>query len=383
VHLQVPSPPGPSSSGLLPQQRQQPPPPPTAAASSSPGSGATVEVVGETTVDPAGPAARSLPSPKATRPCGAEISTMRFSSLVTVVFIRFVDFCYTEAMEWIVDSNDSYAVAIQNVSFGDIVTVEEGIYMSCNQVIRASNVTIQALSVKQVFIDCNSSSSHLEILGENVRVQGITFVNGLSDKSGGCISVTGSGVIFQDCRFKRCRSALRGGGIFFSSAAGNATMFNLEVTNCKAGFGGGLFADRFVRLMMRGRIVFQENTASDGGGIFFAASSRIEMVVRSSEIRGNIAQGIGGGFCLAGASISISGDIDFVNNSALSAGALYLWTSLATFEPGSKILFRNNWCGQSGGAMLLVGATVLYSRGSIIFEGNIATSHFHCKCENK
>ena len=64
---------------LLPQQQQPPPPAAAAAAASSPRSsslllpcsGAAVEVVGVTTVGPAGQAARILPSPKATRPCGA------------------------------------------------------------------------------------------------------------------------------------------------------------------------------------------------------------------------------------------------------------------------------------------------------------------------
>jgi hypothetical protein len=60
----------PSSSSLLMPSSSKPPPPPAAAASSSPSSWATVEEVGETTVGPAGPAARRLPSPKATLPCG-------------------------------------------------------------------------------------------------------------------------------------------------------------------------------------------------------------------------------------------------------------------------------------------------------------------------
>ena len=66
----------PSRSSLLPQQQQ--PPPPAAAATSSPGSSRLLpQQQGcrrgsrQTTVGTAGSAARNLPSPKATRPCGA------------------------------------------------------------------------------------------------------------------------------------------------------------------------------------------------------------------------------------------------------------------------------------------------------------------------
>eukprot|EP00291_Cryptomonas_curvata_P030554 CAMPEP_0172206518 /NCGR_PEP_ID=MMETSP1050-20130122/33267_1 /TAXON_ID=233186 /ORGANISM="Cryptomonas curvata, Strain CCAP979/52" /LENGTH=537 /DNA_ID=CAMNT_0012885619 /DNA_START=783 /DNA_END=2392 /DNA_ORIENTATION=- len=293
--------------------------------------------------------------------------------MTTVVIATIFLIVETEAIEWIVASNESLAKAIRNISFGDTVIVNDGLYLSCNQVIRASNVTIQAMSKMKVKIDCNQSTSHLIIYGENVRIKGIAFMNGFSVQSGGCVKVFGKGVMFQDCRFERCRSSFLGGGIFLSSTAGNVTIYNSEVIGCKAVFGGGVFTDIFVHLHIYGRIVFKENTASQsGGGMYLASSSRTTFDVEACDFHGNSANVDGGGIYLITASISISGEVTFSKNSASSAGALVLWASVATFESGSKISFKENSGGRFGGAVILASGSVLHSRSSVNFEGNYA-----------
>jgi hypothetical protein len=284
----------------------------------------------------------------------------------------------TNAMEWIVNSNDSYSEAIRNVSFGDTVTIEVGLYVSCDQIILASNITIQASIALKVVIDCNRSSSHFRIFGENVRFQGITFVNGFSDLTGGCVSVFANGVIFKDCQFKQCRS-IYGGGIYLSSAVRNATLFNLFVSGCKATFGGGLYADRSVGMLILGHLALETNTASDsGGGMYMAPRSKIEMNVRMSEIRGNSAEAHGGGFYGIGMSLSFSGENLFVNNVAKFGGGFFSNVNLVTFESNSSTVFKENSGSDSGGAMILVGGNVMYSQGYIRFEGIVAACPFHC-----
>ena len=289
------------------------------------------------------------------------------------VVIATISIFHIEAMEWIVNSNNSYADAIRNVAFGDTVTLKDGLYMGCNQVIRVSNITIQALSVLKVVIDCNSSSSHLIIVGENVRVQGIAFVNGFSTDWGGCVGVFGNGVILQDCRFERCRSSY-GGGIFLSSAATISTIFNVEITGCNAALGGGLFADQFARLMAYGHIILKENTASElGGGIYLNTSARLEMDVQRSEFLGNRAIRYGGAlFAAAGSRIWMSGEHNFVKNSASQSGALHFEMNFATFETGSTINFRENWSGNGAAALLLISGSGVHSRGCVSYIGMIA-----------
>jgi predicted outer membrane repeat protein len=295
----------------------------------------------------------------------------RFSAALTqtLVIILIFRIVGTEAFEWVVSSNYSFAEAIRNLTFGDTVIVGGGIYLSCNHVITASNITIQALPYVKVIIDCNRSGSHLLIYGNHVRVQGITFVNGFSNLVGGCVQVYAKGVVFQDCRFELCTSSF-GGGIFLSSAAGNVTLINLEVLGCRAGFGGGLGVDNMVRVLIRGRLKLEANTVSgSGGGIYLAPRSVVEVDVQTSVIRGNRATGFGGGVYLESAYISISGEISFVNNSAMNAGALHSEASLVKFESGSTVNFVQNSCGQNGGAVFLRGGSALYSGSSVRFEG--------------
>jgi predicted outer membrane repeat protein len=297
------------------------------------------------------------------------------------VILAFLTFYIadTEAIEYIVDSNDSFVDAIHNISFGDIVTIMGGSYLRCNQEIRASNITIRALPNMKVVIDCNRSSSHFIIIGESVRVQGITFMNGFSLELGGCVKIFGKGAMLQDCRFERCDSRY-GGGIYLASAADAVTVINLHVVGCKAVFGGGLFANSSVRLLMLGRINFQGNTASEsGGGLYLASGSVTAMDVQTSGINDNRANVVGGGIYLASARISISGDINFVNNSAVSAGGgLALMWSLATFESGSTISFRHNSFCLIGCAVSLISNSLLYSVGYISFEGMLVTGPSHC-----
>jgi predicted outer membrane repeat protein len=304
------------------------------------------------------------------------VSSPFFAMMLTAIIATFFHI-NTEATEWIVTSNESLADAIRNVSIGDTVMVHDGLYRSCNQIIRASNVTIQALSDMKVTIDCNQSSSHLIIYGENVRVKGIVFINGFSVQSGGCVKVVGKGAVFQNCRFERCRSSMYGGGIFLTSTAGNVTIFNLEIMACKAVFGGGMYADMYVHLRIHGRTIFKENAASQfGGGICLATGSRAELDVQTCDFHGNSANANGGGIYSGTARISISGDVRFTKNSAVAGGALLLWASLATFESSSKISFKENSGIQFGGAVLLASGSVLHSRSSISFEGKIPAGPF-------
>jgi hypothetical protein len=293
----------------------------------------------------------------------------RYSSAIKtvgpVLIFLIID---TEAVEWIVSSNNSFAEAVRNLSFGDTLTVGEGIYLSCNHKITVSNITIQALPYAKVIIDCNRSGSHLVIYGKNVRVHGITFVNGLSNPYGGCMQVYATGLILHDCRFERCTSRF-GGGIFLSSAAGNVTIINLQVIGCSANLGGGLFVDNMVRVLIRGRIKFEGNTAYSGGGICLAPGSVAEVDVQTSEIRGNRATDFGGGVYLRTAYISISGELSFVNNSASAAGGIHSVESFVTFKSGSTVTFIKNSADEHGGALILLGGSALYSGSSIRFEG--------------
>ena len=101
-------------------------------------------------------------------------------------------------------------------------------------------------------------------------------------------------------------------------------------------------------------------------------NTKIEMDVQKSEFRGNRADGQGGAVFSAGGGISMSGEINFVNNSSFESGALYFAACFITFETGSTLTFIDNWADMTGGAVSLSGS-VLHSRGSVSYIGIVCS----------
>jgi predicted outer membrane repeat protein len=280
--------------------------------------------------------------------------------------------------EWIVDSNESYADAQSRLSVGDTVTMMSGVYSgnkSCGIAINASYITLRAQVPGSVTINCNNSSRHLTLSGSNIILHGIIFVDGFSQDSGGCIFLNQSDCIIQDCNFSRCSSSSNGGGIVTAEFVRNVTISSAVFKFCSAAYGGAIFLTGAAFARLQGRSNFQYNKAlSNGGGIYLSDGAGIEFNTSSTNFTNNIVNLKGGAIYVGSAcNFLLSGVALFANNSAISSsgagGALFITNSSVMLTGNSDLVFRDNICLGSGGAVALFSGSTLRALGAIRFIG--------------
>ena len=284
------------------------------------------------------------------------------------------------AEEWIVDSNTSLAYALQRLSQGDTVTVMGGNYSgeSCNLTVKVSNVAIKAHSPNSVIINCNMMARHLNIDGRNVEVQGISFNNGFSQVSGGCVVVNQPGCVIRDCRFSYCSTVDSGGGIMLRRTATNSSIINSEFIQCSAWFGGAIYVESGSDLMISGSFYSQESTATEKMVSIFAGDENRSASNLLGRIIGNSAKIKGGAMYVGeGAKLTFSGLLLFRNNSATlngppsAGGALYASGSSVVFSVHSNLTFEDNICAGFGGAIALLNRSSCQMQGSISLTGSL------------
>jgi predicted outer membrane repeat protein len=295
----------------------------------------------------------------------------------------------TRATDWLVNSNTSYFEALHNLSNGDTLTIQEGIYTgskSCNAVISASNVTIRAELVGRVIIDCNSRSRHFSIVGQDVRIQGLSLINGFAEASGGCIHVNESGAILEDCILERCFTNGNGGGVVLESAGSELLLHRTTFQMCSASNGGGVFVTTSARVRLLQTGLIQNCTSSSfGGGLYLSARANATINAGNFLFLSNTANSRGGAVYVGqGAHFSLSGNITFSNNgiahysTSAAGGALFATASTISVAVDSAVHFRQNYCICSGGALALFSKAVWQARGNVSLVG-VLLSFTVCK----
>ena len=297
-------------------------------------------------------------------------------SIISVLIMFLIE---AEAVEWIVDSNISYAFAIQQITFGDTITLQEGIYSgeeSCDKTITVSNVTMQASLNRSVVIDCKMTSRHIKITGDDVKVQGISFINGFSMASGGCLAIKGKNAVIENCSFDSCNSSGFGGGLILENTAGNATINQVKILRCSAFRGGAIFVNTSARLILSESFVFSENMAtSSGGALYLDVGSTGIINAVNGDMNGNTARLSGGAIHLGKADLTISGTVSFLNNTVTfqtlssAGGAIYGITSSLTVASRGSVIFRGNSCVYVGGALALYTGSKIRIGGDVRFRG--------------
>ena len=293
-----------------------------------------------------------------------------------IIYATIATLLEVEAFDWIVDSNTSYAFAIQKITAGDTITLRAGIYSgeeSCDKIILVSNITIKASFDASVIIDCKKASRHIKISGEHVQLQGISFTNGFSRASGGCLAINGANTVIENCTFENCNTSGFGGGLILDI---NTKIKHVKILKCSAVRGGAIFVNTSARLLLSGDFVLRENTAtSNGGAIYLDTLSSAIINAQNGEMNGNTARLSGGAIHSGKADVTLSGNVSFLNNTVTfptlssAGGAFYGIASLVTVTSGSSVFFLDNSCVYGGGALALYSGSRVQIDGNVQFRG--------------
>ena len=126
---------------------------------------------------------------------------------------------------------------------------------------------------------------------------------------------------------------------------------------------------------INGFMVFEENVAMGGAGIYINYYSHIKFCKYSViSFTSNMAN-FGGAIFLRGyASVLFDEDsrITFSSNRAVSGGALHSENSYISFEKNSIINFIDNSATVDGGAILQINTTVIFNSCTVVFNKNSA-----------
>ncbi len=258
--------------------------------------------------------------------------------------------------------------------------MQEGNYSGpdiCGKVISTPNVTIRAEIMGKVIIDCTARSRHFSIVARDVRIEGLSLINGFAQQSGGCVYVNESGAVLQDCILERCITSGNGGGIVLASAGSELLLHRTAIQICSALNGGGVFVNASARVRLLQTGIIQRCTASTfGGALYLSAGANATIDAESFVFLNNTANTRGGAvYATTRAYLSLSGKIKFtsngilVNSASAVGGALFAAASTILIGTESVVQFQQNYCIYSGGALALYTGTIWQARGNVSLIG--------------
>ena len=297
---------------------------------------------------------------------------------------------------------------------GDVVELGPGLYRgvdNCNIRILASAIEIRGNSSATI-IDCSGTDlRHFTVIGDNCKIHGIQFLNGISkakslyisdlpryaygvstypldenilastaiesaelnsSDSGGCVLITGSGTTVYNCYFQNCSSPSNGGAISIQRAGGTTILRNITVVGSRSDKrGGALLAVSSTVLISDSQIM--NNFALEGAGIYLVGSpgSPAALFADNLTVSGNAAynpaatpaqipdfSGSGGGIAAdgEGTTLVVSGPSLLENNSAMWLGGAVLARAGANVTLTGATLLRGNSVVLGGGAVAVLGA---------------------------
>ena len=239
------------------------------------------------------------------------------------------------------------------------------------------NVNQASISSLFIFGAMSSSGSALHATESFIDFYGFNNFTGNVAKQGGAIALYScSSNLFEDFAFSG-NSAEYGGAMYLNSGSLNVSG-NLNFHANTALNGGAMIVfNSFSDFSLSGRIVFISNIAATfGGALSFSAPSNHAIISGMVSFINNTASNGGGAiFIHAAENLSISGNVSFLSNTAISVesesgfgGAVDVFIGSVSFS--GEVVFMNN-SASSGGAITLRNAKCSLS-DSILFEGNTA-----------
>lgn len=204
-------------------------------------------------------------------------------------------------------TNDEILNAISAATLNEVITICEGtapIVISSALIIEQAGVTLcsensdPALTILQG----DGSDNILNVFGNSVTLQGITFENGVSDVFfGGNVAIDADGEIVIRNSVLRNGVAPQIGGNAFVQTRGNLLIENSVFANGRAGDAGGALYVLNARSVTVRNSFFTSNSAAGGtGGAFFSVMENAtdvgqDIVFENVEFNNNEAS-IGGAF---------------------------------------------------------------------------------------
>ena len=237
---------------------------------------------------------------------------------------------------------------LNNSTFTDNTSVVGGAIYSSNKTnVSFENLTFTNNSASRggaALIKGGTTESTISIVNSHFN-QNKAVDKGVDNEGGGALWFNDSTLtanISGGCTFTGNTSKLGGGAVVVGNGA-NATISDTTFTNNKAngGHGGAVYASTNSDLKVTGSI-FRGNESSGSGGAIIVtnwSNNPANLVLTKSELTGNTAGSLGGGF-YSGGNATLS-DVTITGNTASSGGGGYISQTSVNIEGGTVIVNNN------------------------------------------
>jgi len=213
------------------------------------------------------------------------------------------------------------------------------------------------------------------------------FISNNAETAGAALAwINASSIVIDRYTFIDNTAGMNGGAIYVGEGSGNCEILNSifignNVTNETTGFGGAIEWNAKQGLVSNSS--FTNNNAFNGGAIYVGTSSGNINILKSNFTQNN-AFHVGGAINLAASSVSIN-ESRFIDNSALSGGAVYVGGENGLDKIHKSVFIDNYALDGSGGAIDCVASAcqITYSNltanyatygGAIFLGGNSSDS---------
>ncbi|MBE6489629.1 MAG: hypothetical protein E7Z83_02090 [Methanobrevibacter sp.] len=264
--------------------------------------------------------------------------------------------------------SDEYMALFANATEDNgIVTLNKDYYATGTVLITASNVIIDGNGYT---IDAKNRSRLFYILGDNVTIKNIRFINGNSTTEGGAIYANSTLLTIIGSTFEN--NLAQTGGVVY----GNST--DIIISDCSfknnelKDFSGSEITEGGVICTRTGTVSISnarfENNTAYYGGVIHTDTGRI--TIRDSYFENNKALLYGGGVTHTEANVSVSNS-DFINNYAERyGGSIFVYGDGELYIEDST--FKNCTSNHYGGAISAATETVIINSS---FTDSFATDH--------
>ena len=196
-------------------------------------------------------------------------------------------------------------------------------------------------------------------------------------QNGAGIFVDSTATTMENSTISDNNATANGGGFYI--AAGTFTMKNshviknkVEKINGGGGGGGGAF-NYGATFKMDASSTIKGNTAQGSGGGVYLAHYNDNFIINGGEISGNISESTGGGICVdAGGTLTMTGGTISGNTAGTSSKGGGVYVSSGTFNMKGGSISKNT--AQHGGGVYVEGGTLNMTGGTIGGSGTANTA---------
>ena len=239
----------------------------------------------------------------------------------------------------------------------------------------ATIVTMSNAQIKgQMIVQQNTAiaGSFAAVEFSNVTCVGkALYINNSADQ-GGAISITlSSWMNLSSSKFENNHARFNGGALYITNNSKVIIQDSLMMNNSAGSIGGAIDVVSGL-LEFSGENYIENNKAAySSGGVNAFLMSRI--IFTGNVYFVNNTAITGGAFSTSLTNTSVQGTLFFVNNSGYQGGAMYGQSSKIEFDTYARTIFESNRAMERGGAIYSVDDSMWSIKGSLIFLNNVAT----------